>query len=553
MALPAAAQHHGASRLSRLPSATLPPPALMDGIGDAKMSITTDSELAGKYFNQGLNLLHCFWDFEAYRAFKEAIRQDETAAMAYWGLFISLNYNPSELFEERRAALERAKALAPQASLRERRYIGAISQFDAKGPTAYIRAMEALVKTHPEDLQAKLILVKHLVADTGGQYPEPGGGTGNAFEHAAKLLRPLLGAHPDSAAINHYWIHAHEPGPTPEAALVSAEKLVRLAPKAGHMLHMPGHIYYLIGDYEKANEAFQASLRFDRAYMEATGVGPVDNWNYTHNLDYMVAACAEDGRYKECLRYAEIMHALPVEHERSKAVGLGYVVYGARTAPARLHLRYGQWQAAASSLEKTLGEGNLPSQQAADYLGGLLAYARGMAAAEGGDLARAGASFQELLGVSMELTRQEAGTGSDWFFDVARRILTVGAVELGGTLMSLQGQYDQAIGQLERAIQMEHILGYGEPPHYTRPVHESLAAVYLRAGKWDQAQHAYEQSLEVRPNNGHAWFGIARSHEQAGRKSEARVAYQRFLEVWRRADRDLPQVQQAQAWLAKNP
>ena len=550
LAIPATAQHHGGSHLGRLPSATLPPPPLMDGIGQAEMSISTSSKLAAQYFNQGLRLLHCFWDFEAYRSFKEAIRQDENAVMAYWGLFMSLNYNPNELYDERRAALDKAKALATRASARERRYVGAISQLDAKGQTAYIRAMESLIAAHPEDIQARLMLIKYLVTDAGGRYPEPDGGTGNAFEHAQEMLRPLLKSHPDSAAVHHYWIHAHEVGPTPEAALASAEKLPSLAPKAGHILHMPGHIHFLIGDYEKADEAFQASLRFDRVYMETSGVGPVDNWNYTHNLDYMVAACAEDGRYREGQGYAEILSSLPVERERSLAAGLGYIVYGGRTAPARLHLRYGQWQAAADSLG-TIARAAL-SQQAADYLDGLLTYAQGMAALERSDVTRAGANFQKLLGFSMKLGRQESGKGSDWYFDAARRILAVGAVELGGLLMSRQGQHDQAIAQLERAIQMEGVLGYGEPPHYTRPVSESLAAAYLQAGRWQEARNAYEQSLKKRPKNGHALFGIARSYELAGDKGRAESAYRRFLETWRRADRDLPQVRHAETWLAES-
>ena len=569
LALPAAgqhsAQHHGGSHLERLPSATLPPPPLMDGIGDASMPITTDSRLAAKYFDQGLRLTHCFWDFEAYRAFKEATRQDPEAVMPYWGLFMSLNYNPKELRDERMAALARAKALAAGASVRERRYVGAIAQLHSAGQSAYIRAMEALIEAHPEDLQARLILVKYLVTDAGGVYPEPGGGNGDAYARAREMLRPLLESHPESAAVHHYWIHAHEASPDPEAALESAEKLPRLAPKSGHMLHMPGHIYYRIGAYDKAYEAFRESLRFDRDYMQANGIGPVDNWNYTHNLDYLVAGCAEDGRYREGQRYAEILSDLPVARERSQAVGLGYVVYGGLTAPARLHLRYGRWRAAAESLEEVLGAGSargssrgragrvLPSRNAADYLAGLLAYARGMDAVERRDVARSGSSFQELLGVSMKLTRQQAELGSDWYFDAARRILSIGALELGGSLMSLQGQQAQAVVQLERAIQMERVLGYGEPPHYSRPVAESLAAVHLRAGDHERALRAYEQVLAERPNSGHAWFGIARCHQLAGRAADARAAYRRFLEAWRHADRDLPQVELAEAWLAENP
>ena len=557
------AQHHGGHH-SRMPSPNLPPPQLMDGIGNNTMRVTTDSESARRFFDQGLNLLHCFWDFEAYRAFNEATRHDDSLAMAHWGLFMALNYNQHELAAERQAALLEAQELGVRATDRERRYIKAIEQLakhsGRAAQTAYIREMEALVEAYPEDLQAKLLLIKFLVTDAGGTFSDPRTEVArDAFERARKMLRPLLETHPDNAAVHHYWIHAHEGGPDPSAALASAERLPLLAPKSGHILHMPGHIYFKVGLHDKAYEAFQKSLKFDRAYMQEQGVDPVDNWNYVHNLDYLVANCAEDGRYQEGLRYAELLHDLPVELERSRAAGLGYIVYGGRTAPARFHLRYGQWQAAAANLEAGLANWRFPSQVAADYVGGLLAYARGMALFASGEAEQAGPHFQVLFGISQRLAQQQAELGSDWYLQAGQIVLRIAAAELIGLLMSSQGQHERALAELEKAAGLEQVLGYGEPPHYSRPVQESLGGLYLQIGRWQDARQAFRKVLDERPNSGHAWFGIARAHAlefsqgAVEQKTEARRAYRRFLEVWRHADRDLPRIREAQRWLAANP
>lgn len=550
--------HHARGHGTRLPSSSLPPPPLMDGIGDASLPITTRSERAQQYFDQGVNLLHCFWDFEAYRAFREAIRLDPEAAMSHWGLFLSLNYNQREQLEERRRALAEASTLAPEASDREQRYIQAITRLSIEegqaGRAAFVDEMQQLIDRYPDDLQAKLFLIKYLVTEVGGggYSISPGESGASGFERARGMLRTLLRTHPDAAAVHHYWIHVHEYGPTPEAALASAEKLASLAPKSGHILHMPGHIYYQVGDYEKAYRAFHASLRFDRDYLERTGVEPVDNWNYTHNLDYLVANCAEDGRYQEGQKWAKVLSDLPVPAERAAAVGLGFIVYGGRTAPVRLHMRYERWDLAAAFLEQSLATWRFPSQVSADYLGGLLAYSRGMAAMQRGEAGAAASRFQEMLGLGMKLAQEESRLGSDWYFEAARRIVAIGAVELGGWVLSDQGQHDKAIAQLERAVQMETTLGYGEPPHYARPVRETLAAAYLRAGRWQDAKAAYEAALEERPGSGHALSGVARAYALGGRRTEARAAYERFLEAWRHADADLPQLAEARAWLEAN-
>ncbi|MDH3745022.1 MAG: tetratricopeptide repeat protein, partial [Acidobacteriota bacterium] len=374
----------------------------------------------------------------------------------------------------------------------------------------------------------------------------------DAIERAQEILRPLLESHPDNLGVHHYWVHAHEYGPDPGAALDSALLLPSLAPNSGHVLHMPGHVWYQIGNYEKALEAFTVSLEFDREYLAESGVDPVDNWNYAHNLDYLVTAAAESGRYEQGRRWAETLGALGVGAGRHHAVGSGFALYGGRTALARLHMRFGAWDRAGESLEALGATGSSPSPLAPRYYAALAIYARGMSAVSRGLVTEADANLKRLLEENLALRREQANLGADWYFDAARRILAVASFELAGSLLSLQGRHEEAIVQLHRTVKAEEELGYWEPPHVARPALESLADAYLRAGRWDDARRAYDRVLELRPNSGHAMFGIARSYVLEGRKPEARKAMQRLIEVWATADPDLPQISQTREWLRAN-
>ena len=526
----------------------LPPPALMEGIGSSAMTITTMSALAQKYFNQGLRLLHCFWDFEAYRAFKEAARQDSTCAMAYWGMATALQQNAGEMAEARNQALAQAVALSSGASEREQFYIRAAALQKDKGRAAYISEMETLIDRYPDEIEAQLFLARSLAMAPSTYAPDGRPREGKVY--GQMILQQLLQKYPEHAAVHHYWIHAVENGPHAERALESAIKVPRLAPSSGHMTHMPGHIYYRLGEYEKAREAFLAAWRVDEAYMKAQNIAPVNNWNYTHNLDYLVGNCAEDGRYAEGLRWAALLQNISPPPERVKANGLGYIIYGGYTAVARLQMRYGFWAEAAASLKQSLTQHTFDSSLAQGYLHGLLVYATGMAAVEKNKLKEAETSLQGLEQLMQQLAAEKMQYGSDWYSGHGKRVLEVAALELRGVILNAQVKFDEAIQQLQMGVEKEKELGYWEPPHYTRPVLESLARVYLQAGKTAEARDAYEKILQLRPRSGHASLGLARSFWQENKKVEAAQAYAEFIKIWTNADASLPHVKEAQARLA---
>ena len=186
-------------------------------------------------------------------------------------------------------------------------------------------------------------------------------------------------------------------------------------------------------------------------------------------------------------------------------------------------------------------------------MGGLLEYALTMDAAEKGDLAKAAARLQRLSQIGVRLTTEQAGFGSDWYFEAAKRVLAIATIEAAATLLSVQGQHDQAVEQMQRAARMEAVLSYGEPPLYARPIAESLGSIHLRAERWSEARAAYQTALVSRPDSGHPWIGIARSWAGAGDTRNAQAAYRRFLALWRHADEDLPQVREARAWREEHP
>jgi tetratricopeptide (TPR) repeat protein len=288
-------QHGPQSYASATGFSNLPSPPVMKGIGTATIKITTRDQKAQQFFDQGLNLLHAFWDLEAYRAFREATRIDPTAPMTWWGIYNALAQNAQEMAEERAAALKKAVELMPTASDREHYYIRSIQLLaeQGKGRPAWIAELEALISKYPDEVEAQLLLANALASPAGSYLPDGRPRDGKMYGRA--ILQNLLRTRPEHAAVHHYWIHAAENGPRPEEALDSAAKLTKLAPSSGHMLHMPGHIYYRLGMYDRAREAFIASLDFDLRYMRENNIHPINNWNYTHNLDYLVANSAEQG------------------------------------------------------------------------------------------------------------------------------------------------------------------------------------------------------------------------------------------------------------------
>ncbi|SOD78612.1 tetratricopeptide repeat protein [Spirosoma fluviale] len=495
----------------------LPAPERLSGIGTSDLKISTKSQQTQFFYSQGVALLHCFWDFEAYRAFKEAIRHDSTAIMPYWGLYSAIGaIEGTDFTADKKLAVNKLKALKGSASEHEKLYADGILARDTdaeNGKREYQKKLEIIVHKYPDDVDAKLFLA---LSKMGGYDTDMNPREGQLY--AEYLLRDLLKTHPNNAAVHHYWIHLME-NCCAEQAVESAVLLPKLAPASGHMVHMPGHIYYKIGDYKMAYDAFAASLAADSAYMKTQHIPEVDAWNYIHNINYLLANCAEDGRYATALHYAEKLKNMPATKERKQKYE-GRFFYQGIIAPAKMELCFGFYRKAADRLAAIkLDKDSLYSTKAMAYKDGLYYFASGMDAAKNNRLDEA-RRFADALDASLWRNANQL-TPTDVI--TVRRLndLNVASRELQGVIKSAENKYKEAVALLENARKKEDDLGYSEPPSYARPVLISLAEVHLKAKQYDKAITAYTQLLERHPNSANAYWGLYKVHNQNGDSAKA--------------------------------
>jgi tetratricopeptide (TPR) repeat protein len=468
--------------------------------------------------------------------------------MCHWGVSQALNFRGGGE-DQAKAEFSKAKDLSAKASDREQRLIHAFSESEGKkgdeARQAFDKELAILVDRFPDDVEIRLLMAWHA----NGGYQKGDASAGAIYSQA--MLRNILHEHPDNAAANHYWIHALEASSHPEWALESAEKLAALAPASGHMVHMPGHIFYRLGDYERARQIFLASKRVDEDYMARQHVSFSNDWNYAHNLSYLVADCAEAGRYTEAREHARSLIGLANNPDQSGNPWFYVLQIG--STEARLAIRFADWdRVIANPLRFGVSDDKL-SAWARAYRDGLLAYARGMKAADAGHSAEAETQSTLLQALLWRLSQEELDDKNKPGRDQVLRILGTASLELRGNISSGQGDFAAARKLLESADQHETEIGYFEPPHYSRPSLEVLGASRLRAGNFSEAREAYRKALAKRPRSGFALYGIALAWDKQGDKQQAARAYRGFLDAWSHADPDLPQIKVAKDYLSANP
>jgi len=537
--------HHASPETVAVDLDKIPAPQHIDGIGHSEIKITTKSPEAQQWFNQGLALLHCFWDHEALRAFQQALRLDPDCAMCHWGVSKSLEMRGGNK-DQAKAEMAKDKELSFKATDHEQRYIRASADSEDKSgeeaTKAFNQEMESLIDHYPGDLDAKLLLALAQGSYDAKGEPRPGA------LYSQAILRGILHDHPDNAAANHYWIHAVE-DIHPEWALESAEKLGRLAPSSGHMVHMPGHIFYRVGDYERARQIFLDARRVDLDYMATQHVSVADDWNYQHNLSYLIANCAEEGRYQEACEYArELEGTVKTPGEPGK---FGFYVGQLSATSNRLAIRFAKWDDVIEHpMHFDVPDSDL-TLATRSYRDGLVAYARGMKAADANQLDEAERHSTALDAMLWRISQEDLKDAAKSTRDRVLKLLGTASVELRGNIAGRKGDLEAARTLLEQADQKERDLGYSEPPQYSRPALEVLGDACIRSGKFDDARNIYKKVLDQRPHSGWALYGIAASWDKQGEHDEAVKAYREFLGAWSHADQDLPQVISARAYIEK--
>ncbi|WP_437727434.1 tetratricopeptide repeat protein [Sorangium sp. So ce861] len=507
---------------------------LFEGIGSLHHPVTTSSELAQRYFDQGLRLVYAFNHDEARRAFEEAARLDPGLAMARWGVALTLGPNinlAAEPARERAAfeAVAQARALAASATARERAYIEALAERHAATPgrdrtaldRAYASAMRELARRFPDDLDASVLFAEALMALrpwdlwTLDGRPQPG------TEEIVSTLEGVLRRDPEHLGANHYYIHAVEASRAPERALPSAERLGGLAPGAGHLVHMPSHIFMRVGRYADASDANERAVLVDRRYIrEQRPEGIYPMMYFPHNLYFLSVSASMEGRSAVAVRAArELGAAVPDRHVRHMPMLEMF-----RPALLFALVRFGLWQ-------DVLAEPAPPSEQR--YATGIWRYARGRALASLASTARPDDAAREaaaLRAVSSGIAGVTIGRNR------AEDLLEIASLVLESQIASARGQAGDAVRMLQAAVRVEDTLRYFEPPDWPEPVRHTLGAALLNAGRPRDAEAVYREDLARNPDNGWSLSGLEQSLRAQGREEESAAAHARFERAFARAD-----------------
>lgn len=509
-------------------------PVLFDNLGTYHRAVTSTSPRAQAYFDQGLRLVYGFNHYEAQAAFREALRLDPACAMCAWGVALTYgsNYNsPTDAGRERGAlaAVTRARALAAAAgSERERALIDALAVRHSAVPgaeraaldRAYADAMREVARRFPDDLDAGTLFADALMnlrpwdLWTLDGAPQPGTG-----EIVATLER-VLAADPMHPGANHLYIHAVEASPEPRRAEAAADRLRTLMPGAGHLVHMPSHIYYRIGRYADAEAVNAQAVAADRAYFAKSRPSPIYRMMYfPHNLDFLWHAAGMEGRGAECVRAArELASEVP-----AAAVLEMPDMEIAPAAPLLALARFARW-------EEVLAEPAPPAGML--YVTGAWHYARGLALDAKGRRDEAARELDELRAVRRRVPGERTLAN---FFKMSD-MLGLATEVLAGEIAARGGDADTAAKHLAEAVRMQDEHWFTEPPPWYFPVRHSLGAALLQAGRAPEAEAVYREDLRRNPENGWSLFGLGRSLRAQGKTGEAAAVDERFRRAWARAD-----------------
>ncbi len=523
-----------------------PPPAsmlLFKGLGPVHHPVTTKSELAQRYFDQGLKFNYGFNHDEAERSFRGAAKADPSLAMAYWGIALVLgpNYNlPGDKDRGRNAdaSIKHAQALAPAASPVDRDLIDALAhRYGANGEPsterdrAYANAMRTVAHHYPDDPDVQVLFAESLMDLHPWELWAADGTPGENTDEILHTLEAVLKKHPDHIGANHYYIHAVEASSDPARAIPSADRLGKLAPGAGHLVHMPSHIYIRIGRYHDAEVVNTRAIQIDTAFLKQTGEsGYYVLGYYTHNYHFLCYAQMSEGRGAAALNTSrELVRRLPLVAVRAMPMA-EYLV----PTPLFVEARFGMWDAIIKEP---------PVPQDLPFVNGSWHYARGLAFANKGQFNQA-TSERSALEKIIARTPSDRPLGTS---NHARDVLTLASTILAGQIAANQRNHTEAIAKFQQAVKDQDMLIYDEPPDWYYPVRESLGAELLASGDAAGAERVYREDLEINPGNPRSLHGLVIALRMEGKNQDAAEAEKQFRNAWQYADTQLTQPVQESA------
>ena len=501
-------------------------------LGNHQFPVSTKNKQAQLFMNQGLNLSYAFNHAEAARAFREAARQDPNLAMAYWGQALVLGPNinaPMDPNAEGPAfqALKKAIELKPKASPREQAYIDALSERYSGNAAdrhardqAYASAMYKLQQKFPDDLDAATLYAESMMDLRPWGYWTRDGQPYEGMGEVVSLIEKVIAKNPLHPGALHLYIHLLEATDNVGKAEGAADRLLTLMPAAGHMVHMPAHIYQRVGRYTDAVRSNELAIAADEDYIsqcQAQGLYPMGY--YPHNIHFLWFAATANGESKIAIDSAR-KAASKVPDEALQQVPLMAIF---RIVPYYALTRFGKW-------DDMLKEPEPPAFS--PYARGIWHYARGIAFVRKGQLDEAN---QELAKVK-ELLTDKALDQPLFSPNTGHSVLSIAPEVLSGEIDAANKNYDSAIAHLERAVRLEDALVYTEPAEWHYPPRQALAAVLLQAGRAPEAETVYWADLKKNRNNGWSLYGLMKALQAQGKTADASLVEARFKKAWERSD-----------------
>jgi tetratricopeptide (TPR) repeat protein len=527
---PCFAQEHSDHPAAKPKSATL-----MTGYGNWHHPVSTKNAQAQAFFDQGLRQIYAFNHDEAARSFQRAAELDPKLAMAYWGIAeaVGPNYNDpasEDRFAQAHAAIAKAETLAAEASESDKAYIAALAKRFPSDPKADLRAaseqyrdaMRDVVKRFPDDLDAAT-----LFAESGMNLHPWGlwhtdGTPEQGTEEIVATLESVIRREPNHLGAIHYYIHTVEASNSPERALAGANRLAQLAPAAGHIVHMPAHIYIRTGDYQAALQTNQKAALADQAYIKTGAAeGIYSMMYYSHNLHFIAMAAAMNGNYLESRRGAQLLAANVGPHVKEMPPLGGFM-----TVPLAVEVRFHKWNEILKTPQPD------PSMQTATVF---WHFARGLALAGTGKLDEAEAEHKIVA-------EAEEKTPPDAIFQMpinnkTKDILKIAENVLGAKISLAKNDMDATVNQLRVAVATQDLLKYDEPQDWFYPVRESLGAVLLKIGDNAGAEEVFRADLERNPRNPRSLFGLEQALKAQEKTYDAGFVRQQFDANWKGATR----------------
>ncbi|MDJ0736683.1 MAG: hypothetical protein QNJ47_21900 [Nostocaceae cyanobacterium] len=508
---------------------------LFNNLGNHHHPISTKSQLAQRYFDQGLILTYGFNQKEAERSFREAAKINPDCAICHWGVALVLGSNINVAMDDEAVSpaweeLQTAVQLSGKASEKEKAYIQALTKRYSPHPVAdstslnlaYANAMREVAKRYPDDLDAATLFADSLMNTMPWNYWQENGEPKAATKEVLATLESVLKRNPNHPGANHLYIHLVE-AVHPESGVTAADRLRDLVPGSGHLLHMPSHIYIRVGRYHDAAIANQKAIASDMAYLSQSQEQGIYPFMYVpHNYHMLWTAAMMEGNEKLAMSAAKGTASMVPQERMQEPEYTGLQHYF--SIPMYTLVRFGKW-------DEILAQ-PAPAKDLI-YPRGVWHYARGMAFTAKGEFDLA---TEELEKVKAILGDWELTKVTIWDLNNATDMMAIAAEILAGKLAAKRHDYKNAIAHLRLGVTIEDKLIYDEPPSWYYPVRQPLGEVLIQANRSAEAEDVFCEDLQRFPENGWSLWGLVQSLQAQGKNKQAQVIQKRFTTAWQYAD-----------------